>query len=329
MSEEKKPSIRDHVIDCTSGEPRQLKAIYRFVLRFRPDTARETIRARVYEAVQDGQLKRLAEGVYLARDGPATMLLVEGDARDVLRSLDDDSIDAIVTDPPYDLGTEKHARQGTTRPHQGEGRSYSQWNLERETLADMFRVLRKDKQWNTLSKKRRREGDYPRGGGALLMFAPPITRSTWPHIRRLVALAEALGFVFYGTITWDQEILGMGYDAGRNRKSELFLFAAGERGGLLWDLTLPNVVSHRRVPRRPGQHEAEKPVGLFMALIRALTREGDVIADFFAGRGRWIPDALRSGRHVIASEIQPAWVDKIRGDFAQTRLPGASPDDSR
>lgn len=318
--EEANASIRDRVEEAVSDRPQHLQTIYNFVLQFRPDTAKPTIRARVYEAVEDGRIKRVARGVYVARSGPATLLLVEGDARDVLENLDDECLDAIITDPPYDLGTKQHAEQGTTRPHQGEGRTYDQWDLNRDVLEQMFRVLRKDTEWNTLSKKRKQIGDYPRGGGALLLFAPPITRSTWPHIRNLITLAEELGFVFYGSLTWDHERMGMGYHAGRNRKNELLLFTAGERNGVLWNLGMPNVLSHKRLPRRDGEHEAEKPVELFWELCEALTRAGDVVADFFAGRARWIRRFLEEGRHVVAVEKEEEWVERIRGDFAQTRL---------
>lgn len=317
------PTIRDHVEEAVADSPAHLQRIYDFVLRFRPGTAEETIRARVYEAVDDGRIRRLARGIYFARRGPASLLLVHGDARDVLTEWDDDSIDAIVTDPPYDLGTKQHAETGTTRPHRGEGRTYDQFDLDRELLAEMFRVLRKETAWNTLSKQRRETDDWPRGGGALVLFAPPITRSTWPHIRDLIGLAEELGFVFYGALAWDHEVMGMGYDCGRNRKNEILLFAAGERNGVLWDLGMPNVLRHKRLARRDGEHEAEKPVGLFLELIEAVTRAGDVMADFFAGRARWVREALKAGRHVVAVEKDERWVEAVVGDFEQTRLPGA------
>lgn len=311
-------TIRTRIQEAVSQTPIHLASIYRFVLRFRPGTAEPTIRARVYEAVADGRIRRIAPGIYFARDGPASLLLVEGDARDVLAGLEDGAIDAIITDPPYDLGTRQHTATGTTRPHMGRGRTYEQRDLDRSTLREMFRVLRKDAVWNTLNPEARRRGAFPTGGGALVLFSPPITRTTWPHIRRLVELAEELGFVFYGTITWDQEIMGMGYDCGRNRKSEILFFTAGPRKGLLWDLGLPNILRHRRLARRKGEHEAEKPVGLFWDLARAVTRPGDLVADPFVGRGRWIRKLLQEGRHVLAVDHDPKWIQKIREDFEQS-----------
>lgn len=287
MADSPKESIREEIERFLRSHARALSRIYSFVHRFRPAVAEETIRARVYEAVEKGTVRRVARGVYVARDGPATLLLVEGDARDVLHSLEDGAVDAIITDPPYDLGTRQHAMTGSTRPHMGKGRTYEQWDLDRSTLLDMFRVLSRDKSWNTLSKAKRRDSKFPTGGGALVLFVPPITRNTWTHIRNLVDLAQELGFVFQGTITWDHEIMGMGYDCGRNRKNELLFFTAGPRRGVLWDLSLPNVLRYKRTVRRDGEHEAEKPIALFTRFVEALTRPGDIVADFFVGRGRW------------------------------------------
>lgn len=309
-------TVRRHVEKAVADEPKHLKSIYAFVARLRPGTAAETVRARVYEAMEEGSIRRLAPGVYFARSGPATLVLVEGDAKEALARLDDESIDAIITDPPYDLGTAKHARTGTTRPHKGQGRTYKQWDLDADTLSQMFRVLRKDKTWNTINPRRRKSGDFPRGGGAMLLFAPPISRSTWPHIRNLIDLAEELGFVFYGSLTWDQVRKGMGYDCGRNQRNELLFFTAGPRNGLLWDLALPNVIRERRLERRRDEHEAEKPVQLFVRLVRALTRQGDVVADPFVGRGRWIRPVLAEGRHVVAIDRDPKWVERISGEIA-------------
>ena len=181
-------------------------------------------------------------------------------------------------------------------------------------------MLRKDKEWNTLSKDKRERGEFPRGGGALLLFVPPFTRSSWRDVVALMQLAEEIGFIFYGSFTWDHEIMGMGYDAGRNRKNELLLFTAGKRNGVLWDLGLPNVLRHKRLARRKGEHEAEKPVGLFWDLARALTRPGDVVADLFVGRGRWIQKLLHEGRHVVAVDREPRGVKAISGGLSQTAL---------
>jgi hypothetical protein len=74
----RQPAVRSLVEESVQDEPRHLRSTYSFVQRFRPALAQETIRARVYEALAAGRLARVAPGVYFARSGPATLLLVQG-----------------------------------------------------------------------------------------------------------------------------------------------------------------------------------------------------------------------------------------------------------
>lgn len=66
----------------------------------------ESIRARIYEGLELGIFKRVARGVYKVESQleqkKATCLLINGDGRD-LSFIEDNSIDGIITDHPYDL----------------------------------------------------------------------------------------------------------------------------------------------------------------------------------------------------------------------------------
>jgi hypothetical protein len=93
------------------------------------------------------------------------------------------------------------------------------------------------------------------------------------------------------------------------------LFHAGERNGTLWDFTLPTVITAKRIrnPCSPAasEHEAEKDPSEFTRLIRAVTREGDVVFDPFAGRARWVKEVLRMNRHVILADVDGRWLDRV------------------
>src|SRR5438309_1695089 len=77
--------------------PRPLGWFYDIISRLRPGTARETIRARIYEAMERQEMARVAPGVYYATAGNAQLLVIEGDAWDALRALPEGTIDALVT----------------------------------------------------------------------------------------------------------------------------------------------------------------------------------------------------------------------------------------
>ena len=308
-------SIVGLVEEACEEMPEPLPVIYDFVQRFRTEVARETVRARIYEAVAQGKIVRVARGVYFARSGPAQLLMVEGDAWKVMESLSDDSIGALVTDPPGKFGRE-WAGAGTTRPHSRVGgRLYRQPELDLEFMRQAFRILKKAREWNTLSSARRAVGVFPKGGAACLIRVPMENRTTRGHVQNLIRLAEEVGFVFYGEIVVALDKLGMGYDCGRDKGAKWLLFHAGERNGTLWDFTLPNVIDARRVrnPCSPAatEHEAEKDPAEFTRLIRAVTREGDIVLDPFCGRARWVQEVLGMNRHVIVSDVDCRWLDRI------------------
>jgi hypothetical protein len=304
---------------CRSA-PEPLGLIYDFVHTFRREVAEETIRARIYEAVEEGRVVRVARGVYFARDGPAQLLMVEGDAWEVMASLSGDSIGAIVTDPPGKFGRE-WAGKGTTRPHSKlGGRMYRQPELDLEFMRQAFRILKKRTEWNTLSSVRRAVGVFPEGGAACLIRVPLENRTTRRHVQKLISLAESVGFVYYGEIVVALDKLGMGYDSGRDKGAKWLLFHAGERNGTLWDYSLPNVIQARRVrnPCSPTatKHEAEKDPSEFTRLIQAVTRDGDIVLDPFAGRARWTQQVLAKGRHVILADVDGSWFGRVAVDLS-------------
>ncbi len=321
--EKTEPTIQKLVIEACQAKPEPLNTIYSFVQKFRSDVANETIRARLYEAMDAGKIIRVTKGVYFARSGPAQILIVEGDAWNVLSKIEPDSIDAIITDPPFNMGTQQWLGKGTTRPHafMDGKRTYEQHDIEEQWLREAFRVLNKSRTWNTINAEKKTKEEFPKGGAACAVMVPAFNRTTYPHITKLIELAQSIGFVFWGTITWDKGIIGMGYQCGRNQCMQILLFTAGERNGQLWDLGMPNFIEAKKLRRvcdiGATEHEAEKPAALFIQLLKALSQPGDVVLDPFAGRARWAKEALSMGRHVILGDIQEQWVNRIaEQDFA-------------
>jgi hypothetical protein len=103
-------------VNACAEQPEPLHAIYDYVHRWRPDVPEHSVRARLHEAVKDGTIVRVVEGVYFARSGEAQLLLIEGDAWNVMKGIDDDSLDLLLSDVPGKFGRE-WAGTGTTRPH--------------------------------------------------------------------------------------------------------------------------------------------------------------------------------------------------------------------
>ena len=102
----------------------------------------------------------------------------------------DNSVDCIITDHPFKLGTDTWVGMGTTRPHAKMGeRTYPSGTSMKQWLRDAFRILRKDKEWNTINKERKLAGDWPsRRGRVRPLCTQPNeddlptsgSSSTWP-----------------------------------------------------------------------------------------------------------------------------------------------------
>jgi DNA modification methylase len=115
------------------------------------------------------------------------------------------------------------------------------------------------------------------------------------------------------------DVIGMGYEVGRDLGAKWLVFHSAERNGVLWDLSTTNVIDAKRIknPAKPGfsKHEAEKDPIEFIQIIKAYSRSGDVVADFFCGVAKWSEKALEMGRHVIVSDINRRWVEAVATDF--------------
>lgn len=76
-------------------------------------------------------------------------------------------------------------------------------------------------------------------------------------------------------------------------------------------------------------HPTQKPVGLMMRLVAALTPPGGIVSDPFMGSGTTGVAALRLGRKFIGIEIEERWFDlacrRIETEARQGRLALAEP----
>jgi DNA modification methylase len=218
--------------------------------------------------------------------------VVEGDCLEVLRSLPDGCVDAVITDPPY----------GTDVPRDGYGRRQL-WNAERRIegdsdLAAMDAGLRE----------------------SLRLLAPNTWAVCFVSPKRhaeSVAVAEGAGFAVKGEVVWDKAVPGLG--GGIRYQHELVvLLAKGEPAGMaqLFSVIRCNRVQHAR-------HPHEKPVGLVRELVRYTTTEGWLILDPFAGSGTTGVAAISEGRRAILVEKDPEYAALCRRRVSEAMGTGA------
>lgn len=230
-------------------------------------------------------------------------------AIELLKTFPDNSVKAIITDPPYgndnggdDLaGTRardnvKGGRQRGAIPLIANDTIEAWYSLMTRFLQEANRVLCNDGVLNCFTGG---------GGGKNVNFA-------W--------LASATNQImeFDHAVVWDKSARGYGM-GWRYRRNYEFIFVAHKRGGsMAWNpkrVAQPNIVYFK--PPKNIDHPTTKPLALMEWLLLNHTVEGDLIVDPFMGSGT-TPDAVRrNGRHYIACDLDGGYVQIARDRLAQ------------
>lgn len=191
------------------------------------------------------------------------------DAVEWLRELPDNSVNLLITDPPYE-SLEKHRRIGTTTRLKQSAGSSNEWfdifhnDRFEEFFAECWRVLAKNSHFYLMCDQETMFHAKPAG--------------------------EQAGFKFWKPIIWDKEAIGMGYHY-RCRYECILFFEKGKRK--LASLSIPDVLRVKRIARG---YPTEKPVELFNILIEQSSLSGEVVADPFFGSGSVLVAAENLGR---------------------------------
>lgn len=251
-----------------------------------PEAHEHSIRGRIYENLGK-DFKRVGRGLYVAVQGEATCVVLEGDAWDEVKNLDTESIDALITDPSYDW-IDKFRNKKTTSwqrmSYQPERR-----DIDLELGRDLYRVLRE--------------------GAHAFVFVPAETGTTRPHINRMIETLEKSGFVFRKRFIWDKLSIGMGY-SGRARHEGILFLTRGTAKRKPCDLTVGDVIPSRMIDPRRRVHPTEKPLGVLDSLIRFSTKIGEVVLDIFGGSCSTGKAAIRIGRNAICVEKDLAILER-------------------
>ncbi|NQZ50786.1 MAG: site-specific DNA-methyltransferase [Moritella sp.] len=204
------------------------------------------------------------------------MKLHKIDAVDWLKTLPNESVDLVITDPPYE-SLEKHRKIGTTTRLKNSAGSSNQWfsifpNSDFPALIEqIYRVLKKNSHFYLFCDQE-----------TMFVIKP---------------IAEALGFKFWKPIVWDKCVIGMGYHY-RARYEFILFFEKGKRK--LHDLGMPDVLQEKRVWRG---YPTEKPVPLIEKLITQSSSIDDLVIDPFFGSGATLVAAANLGRQSEGADI--------------------------
>jgi site-specific DNA-methyltransferase (adenine-specific) len=209
-------------------------------------------------------------------DSTGAFHLSQLDAVEWLRTLADESVDLVVTDPAYE-SLEKHRAKGTTTRFKHSSASSNDWfpifpNARfPELFGELYRVLAMDRHCYVMCDQE------------TMFVAKPI--------------GEAAGFTFWKPLVWDKRSIGMGYHY-RARYEFVLFFEKGKRR--LADLGTPDVLE---VPRVRNGYPTEKPEELSRILIEQSSAPGEIVIDPFMGSGSVGAAALQTGRHFLGTDV--------------------------
>ena len=205
-----------------------------------------------------------------------------GDCLAVLKTLPDESIDLLLTDPPYGSSYLSRSKSLPLVRIAGDGA-----NEAPKLTKKMLKIAWLKMKWNTHG----------------YVFC-----DRWSYEATKRAVIEAC-FTLKNTLIWHKNNRTRGDLKGNyGYEDEWILFfhkgrrwMFGKRDG--------NVLSFKKVPTQAMQHPTEKPVELLEYLIQKSTLPGEVVLDPFMGIGSVCVAAKNTDRRYIGIEIEPVWYE--------------------
>ena len=238
----------------------------------------------------------LLELPFSAPPPPERGRILVSDAFELLRGLAPESVDLVVTDPPYESLQIHRARGTTTRLTTNWFTTVPNERLP-ELLREVYRVLRPDRHF--------------------YLFCDEVTADVIKQQQKVGAARLpnggrkcACGLVYWKEIVWAKTTLdgtrirgGTGYHY-RAASERILFFEKGKRA--LNDLGIPDVLM---APRAGVPGPAVKPGAVVRALIAQSTAPGELVVDPFCGSGVAGVEARALDRRFLLGDIDLAYLD--------------------
>jgi site-specific DNA-methyltransferase (adenine-specific) len=212
-----------------------------------------------------------------------TNIIYNKDCMEVLKSLPNDSIDLIATDPPYKVmarGSAGNAGGMLQKQINKSGNVFTHNSIDCEEYGPEFYRVLKD-------------------GSHLYVMTNHI------NLIHMLNTFTDIGFHFIKSLIWDKgnKIMGQFYMS----QFEYILFFRKGRGirinncGTSDIISIPNI----KMKKDNGEnyHDTEKPTELMRILIENSTKEGDIVFEPFMGVGSTVVAAKNSNRKYIGCEL--------------------------
>lgn len=205
------------------------------------------------------------------------------DSMELLKSLPDESIDLIVTDPPYLTTARGNAGNSggmLQKDINKRGKVFTHNNIDCSLYAPEFYRLLKD------------------GSHCYVM-------TNHINLIKMLNTFTDCGFHFIKSLVWDKgnKIMGQYYMS----QFEYILFFRKGKGVKINNCGTADILSvpNKKTKGRDGKnlHDTEKPVVLMQILIENSTQENGIVIDPFAGIGSVALACIKSNRRFMCCEL--------------------------
>lgn len=239
----------------------------------------------------------------------ANMVLLNQDCIKAMEGIDSNSIDLIVTDPPYNLGNFMINRDTNLKKMRDNFFGTAGWdNMEYDEWANSM-----DNFFSSAARVIRR-------GGAMIVFMAII------KVETIIHLAERHGFYYKTTGIWHKtNPMPRNMNLHFVNSTEAWIYFTyktktgtfNNGGAMLHDFIETSVTPN--VERHFGKHPTQKPESLIQHFVEILSNLGDTVLDPFMGSGTTGVVSKRSGRNFIGIELDEQYFNMAKTRIEETR----------
>lgn len=235
---------------------------------------------------------------YYDEDG---ITIYHGDCREILLSLTLDSVDAVVTDPPYSSGGmfRGDRQQSTLAKYVTTGAMYCPGQFTGDTM-DQRSFFAWSSWWMAVCRR------LAKDGSSIAVF------TDWRQLPVTTDAIQASGWIWRGIATWHKP--GIRMQRGRFSSSAEFL-AWGTKGKWSDHDGAPQNV-YQCSPVMDKTHIAEKPTDV-MQWILSIVLPGGIVLDPFMGVGSTLCAAKATNRRAVGMDIEERYCEIAAKRLAQ------------
>ena len=228
--------------------------------------------------------------------------IINSDCISAMGSMQSDSVDLILTDPPYNLGKFMKARATNLKQMRSNFFGAAGWDdLEFEEWEQSM-----DRFFSEAAR-------VIKTGGSLIVFMSII------KVETIIKLATRHGFYYKTTGIWHkQNPMPRNMNLHYINSTEAWIYFVYKKHTGTFNNNGKAVHDFYETPVTPagerkfGKHPTQKPVTLLEKMILLLSNEGDTVFDPFMGSGSTGVAAIKNGRIFVGSEINAEYCDISR-----------------